>query len=265
MTISILAVSTIAHDLTKFAIENTLKNIDVDRVVTLSDKNFYPQGDFHLIDTITDRKQYSRIMLKEVYQYIETDYVLVVQYDGMAVNRQNWTDDFLLFDYIGAPWPWYPTNNVGNGGFSLRSRRLIELMSRYDFAFIEDLNEDENICRYNRLQLEYHGIKFADVKTAAKFSHEREAAKQDTFGFHGMFNVPFYLDHGSVRMYIENLPDRLAPDQMEIIPYCYAAGYPDLADLGIVLAREAHDDFDEKFVAYLSSVPGRFDFFFKEV
>lgn len=261
MTISILAVTTVAHDLTRFAIEQTLKHIDVDRIVILSDRNFYSEGEFHLIEPITNRKQYSRIMLKDVYQYIETDHVLVVQYDGMAIDRNKWTDDFLGYDYIGAPWPWHNENNVGNGGFSLRSRRLIELVSRDDFEFNEDLNEDENIARYNRSQLESYGIRFADVGTAARFSHEREAGRKDSFGFHGLFNIPFYLDWQSTRLYIEKIPDRLGTDKMELIPYCYAAGYPDLADLGIVLAREAHADFDEKFVAYLSSIPGRFDFF----
>lgn len=263
MTISILAVTTIAHDLTRFAIENTLKNIDVDRVVTLSDINFYPQGDFHQIDTISSRNHYSRILLKEAYQYIETDNILVVQYDGMATDSASWNPEFLRFDYIGAPWYWRNDYKVGNGGFSLRSRRLMDLVANHEYAFIENLNEDENICIYNRQQLETAGMLFANIEKAAKFSHEREAGKKDTFGFHGMFNVPFYLDHDSIKFYIENLPNRLSADQMEIIPYCYVAGHNDLADLGIVLGRQEHTDFDEKFIAYLTSIPGRFDFFLK--
>lgn len=263
MTISILAVTTVAHTLTKFAIERTLEQLDVDRVVILSDINFYPEGDFHLIEPITDRNRYSRIMLKEAYQYIETDSILVVQYDGMATDKTNWNPEFLRFDYIGAPWYWRTDNKVGNGGFSLRSRKLMNTIAQQEYAFIDDLNEDENICIYNRAQLESAGILFANLEKAAKFSHEREAGKKDTFGFHGIFNVPYYLDHDSIKFYLENLPNRLSPDQMEIIPYCYAAGYPDLADFGIVLGREAHKDFDEKFIAYLSSIPGRFDFFLK--
>lgn len=261
MTISLLAVTTIAHNLTRFAIENTLRHIAVDKVIIVSDQNFYPASDFFLIDPITSRDHYSKIMLKEIHQYITTEHVLTVQYDGMAVNGQNWDLDFLRYDYIGAPWYWRTDSKVGNGGFSLRSRKLINCLAQKEYFWLDGINEDENICIHNKTRLETAGIKFANVNQAAKFSHEREAGKRDTFGFHGIFNVPFYLDYDTVKFYIENLPNRLTPDQIEFIPYCYAAGYNDLADLGITLGRQAHDDFDEKFVAYLTSIPGRFNFF----
>jgi hypothetical protein len=57
----------------------------------------------------------------------------VVQYDGMAANKMHWSDDYYNYDYIGAPWPdrftWIrPEEKVGNGGFSLRSMKLIEAL-----------------------------------------------------------------------------------------------------------------------------------------
>ena len=32
--------------------------------------------------------------------YIETDFVLIVQYDGFVLHAQAWDDDFLNYDYI---------------------------------------------------------------------------------------------------------------------------------------------------------------------
>ena len=43
-------------------------------------------------------------MLK-IGEYIESDFALVVQDDGHIVNPNNWSDEFLAYDYIGAPWP----------------------------------------------------------------------------------------------------------------------------------------------------------------
>lgn len=45
-------------------------------------------------------------MVKLLDSYIETPHVLVVQYDGFILNPDAWTDEFLEYDYVGAPW-WY--------------------------------------------------------------------------------------------------------------------------------------------------------------
>ena len=77
------------------------------------------------IEPFTDfREDINHLCLKFLPQLINTDYNLQVQHDGYAVHREAWTDDFLLYDYIGASWPWFwnggPYWNkpiVGNGGF----------------------------------------------------------------------------------------------------------------------------------------------------
>lgn len=265
MSITLLAVSTVAHTLTKLAIETTLKNIDVDEVLVVSDKNFLGQGRFELIDKITTREQYSKKIIKDIANYIETDHVLVVQYDGMAVNKLNWNNDFLKYDYIGAPWYWHNSNQVGNGGFSLRSKKLIDLVAQDKFILVPELGEDENICRHHRENLEQHGIRFAPIKIASMFSHEREAGYRNTFGFHGIFNVPFFCDYQTTLLYIENLPNRLLPDQLEIIPYAFAAGHYDLVAHAIDLGRKQHENFDEIFIKHLASIPSRFEYFLENV
>jgi hypothetical protein len=83
---------------------------------------------------------------------------------------------------------------VGNGGFSLRSKKLLDIPSNFNMPFLEErgfYNEDGNICVYNRDFLLEHGIKYAPVDIAAKFSREiliPEYASIVTFGFHGMRN-----------------------------------------------------------------------------
>jgi hypothetical protein len=80
--------------------------------------------------------------------------------------------------------------NVGNGGFSLRSKRLLESTARADFTIIGSLSEDELICRVHRSRLEAaFGIRFADEPAADEFSYERSLPEVPTFGFHGLFNM----------------------------------------------------------------------------
>ena len=136
-------------------------------------------------------------MLFDLLPHIETSHALTVQYDGYVINPELWDDAWLEYDYIGAPWP--PDTHftksgkevrVGNGGFTLRSHKLIRTFSVLFPPFTDNgtgfFNEDGNICVYHRDFLESFGIKFAPVDVAAKFSRELIVPEtvQDTFGFH---------------------------------------------------------------------------------
>ena len=61
----------------------------------------------------------------DLYKHINTDFCLVVQYDGKVSDPDLWNDDFLNYDYIGAAWT---DGYVGNGGFTLRSKKLYDAL-----------------------------------------------------------------------------------------------------------------------------------------
>jgi hypothetical protein len=140
-----------------------------------------------------DVAAYSVFLLAEFVDFLTTSHVLIVQWDGFALNRDAWDDSLFDYDYIGAPWPQFaPPYNVGNGGFSLRSRKLLEALRDPEMRL--HAPEDLCICRTNRPLLESrHGIRFAPEEVAARFAFERTAPAQPTFGFHGLFNFPVAL------------------------------------------------------------------------
>jgi hypothetical protein len=111
------------------------------------------------------------LMVKDLNEYVETDYVLVIQYDWFILNPDAWTDEFLEYDYIWAPWWYIDDCNVGNGGFSLRSKRLLELLAN-DENIKETHPEDHHICRTYWEYLKSKWIKFAPEEIARKFSIE---------------------------------------------------------------------------------------------
>jgi len=262
--ITVVAVTTVNHELTKRAIDRTTSQCHCTEVLVASDKDFYSGSSYVKIDQNFDIGHYNDFMLKQLVDYVNTDYALIVQYDGMAVNKHLWTDSFLDYDYIGAPWFWMPVNcRVGNGGFSLRSRKLLEKLAELEYD--SQTSEDQVICQLNRAGLESLGCKFAPTDLAHRFSHEREAGWYASFGFHGGFNVPFYLDYAGIKEYIQLVENRTSPNQLEIIPYCYAKGYLDLADLGIELGRQSDKQFDDKFGQYLQDNSSRFNFLLNQV
>jgi len=140
---------------------------------------------------------YSRFITHELYKHVGTEFALIVQHDGYVLRPERWSDDFLKYDYIGAPWPrgMYLTPDgkearVGNGGFSLRSKKLLEAPTKLDMPFVPDrgsYNEDGFLCNYNRAKLESYGIRYAPVEVAARFSKEKECddSYPYPFGFHG--------------------------------------------------------------------------------
>ncbi len=155
------------------------------------------------IEPITNINQYSRWILREPINYIQTEHALFCQDDAFVINPQLWNDRWLDFDYIGSPWPhtgaWVAANKgvrVGNGGFSLRSRRLLEITSKWTIIDLADcINEPEDniICIHKRKELESQGIKFAPPELAVRFSIENLLDDQNifaypSFGFHGKAN-----------------------------------------------------------------------------
>jgi len=150
-----------------------------------------------------DYAGYSRFMLKDLHGYVATSHALIVQADGFVLNPERWNPDWLRFDYIGAPFPPYirvgkysieMKNRVGNGGFSLRSRQLLQLVAPIDLATLRypTVNEDMIVCHLLHDYLVGKGMRFSDVETAADFAiDERPFGRTlaTTFGFHGKHNL----------------------------------------------------------------------------
>lgn len=149
------------------------------------------------IEPIKSIKDYSEFILKKMNDYIDTKFVLLIQYDGFILNPEAWNDKFLEYDYIGAPLWEDGKYVVGNGGFSLRSKKLLEFLQNDENIFVPEvatekygINEDWIICVEKREYLESKGIKFAPVDIAKRFSFESNedggANWTDQFGFHGL-------------------------------------------------------------------------------
>tara|TARA_R110000824_G_scaffold28264_11_gene95232 strand:- start:11561 stop:12283 length:723 start_codon:yes stop_codon:yes gene_type:complete len=161
-------------------------------------------------------KEFSYYCIYKLVEHIKTDFMLMIHPDGFVINPSSWTDEFFEWDYIGAPWPIMDTafidpfgnhQRVGNGGFTLRSRKLLEVPLKEDIPFEVNVgsfykhmnagcyNEDGNICVHNKHLFEKHGVKFAPVELAARFSHEEPTLETEKiekpFGFHRFYPGTF--------------------------------------------------------------------------
>lgn len=158
-----------------------------------------------------NRKGFCQLFVEQANKYIMDDFCLNVQHDSTVIDANKWTDEYLNYDYIGAPWPMNIIqasdmvagridkipNAVGNGGFSLRSKKFLEESVKLEW---KHKNEDLNICIFNYDIMKNAGINFAPPELACKFSVEHSTPYHktfdkkvlftyNTFGFHGEFNI----------------------------------------------------------------------------
>lgn len=87
-------------------------------------------------------------MLKttKFWESIPTENVLIFQTD--TILRRFGIDEFISYNYVGAPWIRYREGkNVGNGGLSFRKKsRMIEITNQYSDK--EITMEDIYFCKY---------------------------------------------------------------------------------------------------------------------
>lgn len=168
---------------------------------------------FERIEPLPSREHYSEFVLRRLHEHVATPFVLLVQWDGYVVDPGQWTGDFLDYDYIGAPWHWHhDAMNVGNGGFSLRSRRLLELLAAPGLPETGGQPEDHYICRTLRPLLESrHGIRFAPREVAERFAYECSHPERPSFGFHGLYNMWRHLEDAEVPELVDRLAGYVVP------------------------------------------------------
>jgi tetratricopeptide (TPR) repeat protein len=214
-TVTLCCVDTRNHALALRALERSREGVHFARSVMLTDALprgiAVPQGiDIVSIPDVASRDAYSEFVLKALLSHIATAHVLLVQWDGYVVNPAAWEPAFLDYDYIGAKWFWAEAGKrVGNGGFSLRSRNLLQALQDPRIRLID--NEDVTICREFRPLLEQErGIRFADEALADRFSFEAAYPIGKPFGFHGLFNFCRTVPAAEIAALAPNFSDAIA-------------------------------------------------------
>ena len=134
--------------------------------------------------------KYSEFCIRELYKYFDTSHCLIVQYDGWIVNPEAWQDDWLNYDYIGCQTLWTEPGEEGkggNGGFSLRSRKLLQMASH---VVKNPHAEDQALSMADptgmRNSFEEMGFNFAPARVQKKFGIELEECSGQ-FGHHQGF------------------------------------------------------------------------------
>lgn len=227
--VSLVCIETRTPELAVFALHRCMEAANFKEILLLGAcPDDLPQGITHVdIGTVNSMEAYSDFIVRRLADYIQGDHVLIVQGDGFIIHPECWNPEFLKVDYIGAVWPDQPEAvAVGNGGFSLRSRRLLEAARNLGPGSTHA--EDVYICRRHRAELESrYGIVFASVELARQFSFEEADPGGPTFGFHGIYNVAKVLPASHLKNYVKLYTGDIlySPTGRKIAKGLYKEGY----------------------------------------
>src|SRR4029453_9505206 len=234
--VTLVCVDTANHALALRALAFSQRGVRYGRSLLLTDAVpagvIIPDGiEIASITALTSRDAYSHLMLKALLPHIDTPHALVIQWDGYVVNPDAWDPDFCDCDYIGAKWYWYDDGmRVGNGGFSLRSRKLLSALKDPRIPLVHA--QEPTIGRSFRPLLERdHGIRFADEALADRFSFEAAYPIGMPFGFHGLFNFCRTVPSSEIALMAPGFSDAIAGSLqlLQLLRNCIALGQWDAA------------------------------------
>lgn len=153
---------------------------------------------------------YSIFMLKRAVKFIDTPHALVIQHDGYIINAGSWNQAWLNLDYIG---PLFiqdyanPQDMVGSGGFSLRSRAMMQYTEKcapdWDGTPESTARAQKAVGSYEDGYISHNlrpHLRIGSPTEAAKFAqggwpqspsvrrNERTYYVERPFGFHGKWS-----------------------------------------------------------------------------
>jgi hypothetical protein len=146
---------------------NELKNLNIDYTIIEIE---FEDNSVHCYNLLlTDHG------LKFWAHFTNYDRVLIFQSDSGLLKSG--IEEFLEYDYIGAPYEYFPY--VGNGGLSLRNpKTMMDICLNYIWG--KDCGED---LYFTRTMVNNNIGKLAPIETASRFSVE-SIFKLGTLGYH---------------------------------------------------------------------------------
>jgi len=198
--VTLVMVETQRHLLARLAVEDCLQHAEFGDVVICTDQfsELKTAGaTYQHVPDFPTKREYCEYIWYGVPSLVQTPYALLIQWDSWILDPVAWRSDFLAFDYIGAPWWFKDGLNVGNSGFNIRSKRLMDFLVQRREYFPMRHPEDEVLCRRYRRAIEEEGsFSWAPEPVALDFAFEYGHYPPTTpFGFHGIFNWPRVLEY----------------------------------------------------------------------
>jgi len=124
----------VIDDLKDLPTEKNIRYVILDKVIKYAKahidffdiKVFSPLNGFQ--KQFANGSEYSKWVIETLPYEIESEYYLIMQWDGFIINPNKWNNDFFKYDYLGGG------NSLQNGGFSLRKASKMRKLSNIKYS-----------------------------------------------------------------------------------------------------------------------------------
>lgn len=201
--VTLLAISSDRVESNVKALEHSMKLMEFGAVKFLSHRKpeYLPEGiQFEECAELKCIRDFDYYAFKELGKHVTTSHALMIQDHAYLLHTDVWRDEFLNFDFCGALWEprmeflspsSFTLARLGNGGFSLRSKRIMDLPKKLDLPLVEDrgyTNDDGQINVYWRKTMLENGIVYPEPWEIADFAYENDTPEnleiEKYLGFH---------------------------------------------------------------------------------
>src|SRR3989344_6889350 len=90
------------------ALEYSARDIKFGKIKLITDikpENLPDYIEFCKIEKITSIDQWCYEVVYNLGNYIDTEFALLIHPDGFVVHSEVWNNDWLQYDFVGAPFP----------------------------------------------------------------------------------------------------------------------------------------------------------------
>ncbi len=215
-SVSLVILETRYHGLATMALQHWTRRINFKEVLVFSDKNLLPGSKWVPIKPLTDiNKDYGDIMVRGMWPFLNSEYMILINWDTLLRDQNLWSAEFFQYDYIGSMWPWQaPHNdNPDHCGISWRSERLLQAMRYPAVESVTDAVPYHISHQIEQMMRTKFQIRMAEQDMNRRFVHEISGSDPgNAFSVRGLWNIIKVFSRDVSEGYILDAPVEMWDD-----------------------------------------------------
>ena len=215
-SVSLVILETRYHELATMALQHWTRRINFKEVLVFSDKNLLSGSKWVPVKPLTDiNRDYGDIMVRGMWPFLNSEYMILINWDTLLRDQNLWSAEFFDYDYIGSMWPWQaPHNdNPDHCGISWRSSKLLQAMRYPAVESVTDAVPYHISHQLEQLMRNRFQIRMAEQEMNRRFVHELSGSDaSNAFAVRGLWNIIKSFSRDVSESYIVNAPAEMWDD-----------------------------------------------------